>query len=656
VPHSHKLPFRQIHLDFHTSPLIPDVGADFDAEEFAATLKKAHVDSITCFAKCHHGMSYYDTQIGVKHPSLKFDLLGQQIEACHKHGIAAPVYVTVVWDNYMGEQHPEWVQMSKDGVPVGAKWSDPGWIWMCMNTAYVDHIEAQTIELLEKYNIDGLFYDIVMQTRPGCCCRSCLASMKKLALDPTNDADLVKHSHIVIENFMKRMTAVVHSRQANARIFYNGTVYLGMEWAKHMTHMEIEALPTGGWGYAYFPFFSRYTRKFGLPTLGMTGRFHRSWADFGGLKDAVQLDFECGGMLANGSACSIGDQLHPRGKLDKAVYETIGRAYARVEAVEPWCRDAVAETQIALLSLPDAETGELRTQSEEGAAKMLLETHHQFDILDPDMDFGNYDLVVIPDKGWPNERTLERLKGYVAGGGKLLLSHRALVSPDKQKFALPDIGAEYLGLVDSYPDFFKPLAKVSNGLLDFEYVLYERASKVKPRAGTEVLAEAYQPYFTRTWEHFTSHRHSPVEKKADYPAAIHNGTTAYIWGPIFRAYQTFGNAAYRRLVENCIALLLPEKLVKTSAPSTTEVTLTKQGSRRMVHLVNYHALRRGEHVEVIEEAIPLRDVEISLRSKGRPKSAYTAPDRKPLTYKLSKGRVNCTIPVVREGAIVVFEY
>jgi hypothetical protein len=31
------LPLRQVHLDFHTSPHIPDVGREFDAARFAAT-------------------------------------------------------------------------------------------------------------------------------------------------------------------------------------------------------------------------------------------------------------------------------------------------------------------------------------------------------------------------------------------------------------------------------------------------------------------------------------------------------------------------------------------------------------------------------------------------------------------------------------------
>ena len=35
---------RQVHLDFHTSQYITEVGKDFDAEEFAEALRRAHVN------------------------------------------------------------------------------------------------------------------------------------------------------------------------------------------------------------------------------------------------------------------------------------------------------------------------------------------------------------------------------------------------------------------------------------------------------------------------------------------------------------------------------------------------------------------------------------------------------------------------------------
>ena len=75
-------PFRQIHLDFHTSRFIENVGAEFDPDEFAETLKRAHVNSINCFGRCHHGFIYWDTQAfkDKRHPHLTRPLLNEQIE------------------------------------------------------------------------------------------------------------------------------------------------------------------------------------------------------------------------------------------------------------------------------------------------------------------------------------------------------------------------------------------------------------------------------------------------------------------------------------------------------------------------------------------------------------------------------------------------
>lgn len=70
-------PTRQVHLDFHTSEHIPDVGASFRKEQFQEALRLGHVNQINVFAKCHHSWSYYPTSIGTRHPHLSIDLLGQ---------------------------------------------------------------------------------------------------------------------------------------------------------------------------------------------------------------------------------------------------------------------------------------------------------------------------------------------------------------------------------------------------------------------------------------------------------------------------------------------------------------------------------------------------------------------------------------------------
>ena len=111
------IPYRQIHLDFHTNKTIMDVGKRFDADEFVATLKAAHVNSINLFTKCHHGMYYYPSELGDMHPALNgFDLYGAQSKACKEAGIRVIAYTCVGWNEDTADKHPEWLLVNYDGI------------------------------------------------------------------------------------------------------------------------------------------------------------------------------------------------------------------------------------------------------------------------------------------------------------------------------------------------------------------------------------------------------------------------------------------------------------------------------------------------------------------------------------------------------------
>ena len=82
-----KVAHRQVHLDFHTSELIPGIGEQFNKKQFQEALKLGNVNQINIFSKGCHSWSYYPTKVGKMHPNLEFDLMGAQIEACHEiHG------------------------------------------------------------------------------------------------------------------------------------------------------------------------------------------------------------------------------------------------------------------------------------------------------------------------------------------------------------------------------------------------------------------------------------------------------------------------------------------------------------------------------------------------------------------------------------------
>ena len=186
------LRFRQVHLDFHTSEKIKRVGDSFNAQEFVDTLVKANVNSITCFARCHHGMIYYDTKFPARHPGLKRNLLKEQIDICHKNNINVPIYITVGWDEYMASKHSEWLERSASGKPYNITDEHPGifeavnigWKKLCLNSPYKDYVIDQTREVLEKFKgqVDGLFFDIVFQN--PCACNYCIEDMEKKNIKP----------------------------------------------------------------------------------------------------------------------------------------------------------------------------------------------------------------------------------------------------------------------------------------------------------------------------------------------------------------------------------------------------------------------------------------------------------------------------------------
>ena len=115
-------PYKQVHLDFHTWGQIPDIGKRFSKENFQAALKEAGLESITVFAKCHMGYSYYPSKVWKMHPNLDFDLTAAMVEAAHEIGVRAPVYITAGINEDNAAEHPEWhAKRDRDG---NSRWSE----------------------------------------------------------------------------------------------------------------------------------------------------------------------------------------------------------------------------------------------------------------------------------------------------------------------------------------------------------------------------------------------------------------------------------------------------------------------------------------------------------------------------------------------------
>ena len=654
------LPQRQIHLDFHTSPLIPGVGEDFDAREFARTMKAAHVQSVTVFAKCHHGHLYFATRHPARHPTLPaaLDLTGSQVRALRREGIRAPLYISVLFDEFAAAAHPEWVARTPEGGVVGGGPLQASWRVMDMASPYQDYLADQAAEVLKRFSpVDGIFFDICFDVEG--CGGFAMKAMREKGMDPEQPGHRREFATQLTLSYMKRYSAMVKAASPDATVYFNSRPLsrLATDLA-YMTHVEIEALPTGGWGYMYFPKNVRFARTFGAQCMGMTARFHKSWADFGGLKPAAALKYEVSQMLAHGAACSIGDQLHPRGRLDRAAYELIGGAFAYAEACEPWTRGAVPVTQIGLFM---AGADEARYQDEpggtnDGAVRMLTQLKHQFDVLAPDARLDAYELLILPDSLRVDASLASRLSAYVGAGGSLLLSGTSGLDGNLAPM-LEEAGVAAEGMSPYQTTYVRLGREIGKGIAATDHVMYERTVRLRAAGGARVLARVVEPYFDRDWRHFSSHRQTPPRPSASpWAAAVRKGRVISIASPIFRAYGQHASIPYRQLVENCIDQLMPKRLVRVEAPSCAEVTVTRQkGPRTIVHILYFPAERRAEGMDIVEDIVPLSAVHLSLLAERAPKRVTCAPSGAHVPFTWDGERVRMVVPSVEGHQMVVVE-
>ena len=646
------LGFRQIHLDFHTSEHIPGVGAAFDPDGFADVLQAAAVDSVTCFARCHHGYVYFPSKKHPEriHPQLdRPDLLNRQIEACHQRGISVPIYISVQLDHFAAQRHPEWLCIAPDASMRGGGGNvfSPGFYRLLdvLHPGYRAFLAEHTREVLETLDVDGIFFDIV--TPQPSCAPHWIEAMDAAGLDPENDHARAAFSRRVIDDWKRETTEMIRSLDRDCTIFYNSG-HVGprhRETIDAFTHYELESLPSGGWGYLHFPLSVRYARNLGKPCIGMTGKFQTSWGDFHSYKNAAALQYECFTMLSHGAGCSVGDQLHPRGEIDQATYDLIGRVYRSVRDKQPWCESATPVADIAVIT-PEAfqgSSGSYVIQAGEhpkaglGLTRMFEELKLQFDVLDPGHDLSGYRLVVLPDRVPVDNALRLKLEMYLAEGGAVLASYASGLDAGGERFTLDSLGVERLGEADESPDFIVPGGGIGSALSSVPHVMYQRGLKVRATTG-EVLCGTQRPYFERHWRHFCSHRHTPSSGEPGGPGVIANGRCVYFAHPVFEEYYASAGNWVKCVVGDAIDRLVSEKSITVEGPSTLRATLMRQADqgRHVVHLLHYMPEKRAENFEVIEEAIPLHEIPVTLKLNAPATAAKLVPQDEPLTMENTK--------------------
>lgn len=655
--------FRQIHLDFHTSEKIAGIGSKFNKEQFQKALKEGHVNSVTVFSKCHHGWAYHPSETNEMHPGLDFDLLGAQIEAAHEIGVKTPVYLSAGLDEKMAIRHPEWLVRDRDDQTTWVKgFLTPGYHRFCMNTPYLDYFLEQVREVCRIYDADSLFLDIVGVI--PCYCNNCINTLRAEGKNPADEDAVLELAERTYTVYARKVREAIDSVKPGLPVFHNaGHVRHGRrDLAQMNNHLELESLPTGGWGYDHFPLSVRYVQSLGMDVLGMTGKFHLCWGEFGGFKHPNALRYEVSLAAANGAKSSIGDQLHPTGEMDMATYKLIGGAYKELEEKEEWLDQVTQVADVACLSY-EAYTGMFGTgqigksnKTDSGAARILLEGHYLFDVIDEESEMDRYKVIILPDLERITPVLKEKLDAFLQKGGKLLATGKAGLYEDRDAFAF-DFGADYVGESPFNPNYIHPLFEME-GLYDSSYIMYSQGEVIAPASG-KVWGRQENPYFNRTAEHFCSHRHTPNSQEYAGPGIIEGKDGIYIGWQVFTEYAEKGSLILKRIVQYALDRLLADSKTLTTnlgAQGITTLMEQKKEGRYINHLLYAVPVKRGSNVEVIEDIVPVYDIHVELRLTKKIKKVYLAPQKKEIPFTQSDGMIRYSVDKIDCHQMVVLEY
>ena len=632
---------RAIHIDFHTMPGIYDFGDNWDAKIFADILKEAKVEYINAFAKCNIGFAYYPTKIGVPYPQMKIDMFGALLKECHRNDIGVSAYVNVGLDHEQARLHREWCVVNNEGQIIYGDKTANFFRNMCYNTGYRDYILGIIREIFENYpEVDGLFCDCMGQKT--CYGNECLEGLEQNGFDPLNDEHVYNHSKETLLNISREIKMITGEERY---LYLNGMP----EWTvKDLdTHYEIECLPSA-WSYDYFGSQVAYSRNIHKTVLYQTGRFQKSWGDFGSFKGKASIENDIWDALSNGVGVAIGDHMHPAENLESLIYNTVRDIYSDIEKYEFYTDGTHYLADIGVIT---DSTGFL-DDTYKGLARMLSELKYCFDIVNETMDLSKYTLLILPDETRVTTVLKQKLEKHLRDGKSILSTGEGGLDTEKTGFALEQWRFQYDGIDTSNSSYFSKIKELEKDKTSMCQAIYCHGILMKAPDDAEVIASYIKPYFNRHWDGFHGYFYTPPEKETGHVTAAKINNVCHICFKIFKAYYDNAMFSHKELVATCIEKLLPEPLLKCkNIPSTARVTLTSKENTVLLHIKTTFPEVRGRMNIIEEHAILPAGAVVSV--KGKYSRAYIVLKDTLLDTQIKGNYTDVTLPLINGYIMVV---
>lgn len=663
---------RQVHMDFHMPEFPLNAINNFDAKRFVDHLEKGRINMVALFSKCHFGNSFYDTKAGHKHEGLEQDFLMDAASECRKRGIFTYAYYSLCTDIRAYREHENWRYVDREGNYSGV---NGPWGRLCLNTPYKEELVLpQLEEVIAGYPVDALWLDIPLaHNSDGCFCPSCRAKYRafygrELTDEVTPEAGVGWNYRATI-NLIREIRHLISRHEKDILVCSNRSGHLSTPLAFTEANDILcwESQPRSN--YLSHSFAARYVRTLDRPCQVMSVRFYQGWGDLT-LKPAAQMTTEFAAMVGNGVAAVSGDQVNVDGSLTPAVYDMFDASFGFVQEREDLLRRARSVKEAAILA-PVGAYDELAAGAEAdpvlGAHKMMVESHHQHDILNSVQieKIDPYSVLILPEPAGYAPDVWEALRSWVRHGGTLIAAGGATIVDGT--FELDDVfGVEYIEPSVFSVSHFKPHAAVRGETDDLVLQCRATAQKIIP-ATAKPVADYYFPQGESTPDRAFRNQNAapPADAPSPYPYATVNsfgdGKAVYIAGSIFDAYWRYNHHWLRQFFDATYRYAVVDRLLDLEIPATAEANLMElvEGEKAGSLLLNVIDYQVGHQASAraipsIERVFPSYNYRCRVRANGV-KAVTLQPERRNIEFSESDGFVEFVIPELTYMAMVVLE-
>ena len=383
------------------------------------------------------------------------DIVGEIVDGCRKEGIRPILYINM-WSLWAYENFPDWRCVRNDGKQsLDYMFGQPGrYGVLCPNSPYREYVLSYVRELLERYETDGLWIDMILW-RTMCTCRHCRERFKKetgfglpekINLGDSVFMTFMHKREEWMKEFFCSIKDVVVQKNPDATVVCNSAYYpsvvhgMSLEFAK-----EVEFI-TGDSNLG--PVRSFEAKLFNNITKNHPFEFLCSVMDPSldehsmpkTREHLLQLMTSC---VAHNGRNGFIDAIDPYGTLNPEVYSIMEDVYGETDKYTPFleteiemCADVAIYTNFSA-GYSMADTGKPlydRWESEhmeatKSAAARFVEKNIPFDVITTLSleKLSNYKAIVLADAYVLYDNEVNAIREYVKNGGKLYVSGKCAV-------------------------------------------------------------------------------------------------------------------------------------------------------------------------------------------------------------------------------------